>query len=599
VRATVAVVSRSDPIDETVLESHLLAVVPFPDAAAVRSRRWSSPDRRLAIVVASNEPNTNPADLIRGHTDETRWTHVGQLRMAPRVVANERLAQTIAETPGRFSLLAVDPVKGRLVAVTSPSGAEPLFVAKRSGLVVVSSWAGVVARLVNQPPHEFDRVAICSMINNGFMATRRTPYPTVRSLTPAAALVVDRGGAWTIHDHLAELIAGQGRGNRDRIDILHEAFLTAIAPLREAEAPIQLSLSGGKDSRLILAGLMANGIDVRASTLSRGGANAPDVELAIQVARLAGIPHHIYFPEPRGHSADDKHANSLADIHHTLRVTDGMLHGYRTFVRTRAFRVRPIALGGGGGEVLRGGYGHGFFSRSLRPPAALVSSELMKRFTRFSNLLAPTVVAEFAENLRSELLATSAGLSGIQLLDRAYLDYRSSCWLAMSLRAESLNGISVHPSCDNALVSAALCIDPAERSSERTVYELMRRLSPKLAALPFADDEWGFRRSIRRRASRLWNKRLGATKPVSASSAPNPDWHDRFHLPPLHDHFLHTINGACHTSGLDEVVNGEALRTLMTSAQWAPPRYTQAAFNLYSAAVICSREWASMPDSWS
>ena len=93
------------------------------------------------------------------------------------------------------------------------------------------------------------------------------------------------------------------------------------------------------------------------------------------------------------------------------------------------------------------------------------------------------------------------GLSGAQLLDRAYFDYRNSGWLAMSLRVSSLNGISVHPACDNAVVAAAVAIDAAERSTERITYELMKRLSPKLAALPFANDEWAFGRSIRRRSS--------------------------------------------------------------------------------------------------
>ena len=52
------------------------------------------------------------------------------------------------------------------------------------------------------------RVAACSMVNNGFMATRRTPFPGVVSLAPATTLIVDDGRV-EVHDRLAGMIAGQ------------------------------------------------------------------------------------------------------------------------------------------------------------------------------------------------------------------------------------------------------------------------------------------------------------------------------------------------------------------------------------------------------
>ena len=105
-------------------------------------------------------------------------------------------------------------------------------------------------------------------------------------------------------------------------------------------------------------------------------------------------------------------------------------------------------------------------------------------------MLRSDVLDEYRTQLREELAESADGLSGAQLLDRSYLNYRSSCWLAMSLRVSSLSGISVHPACDNAVAAAAVAIDAAERSTERVTYELMKRLSPKLTALPFANDEW-------------------------------------------------------------------------------------------------------------
>ena len=174
------------------------------------------------------------------------------------------------------------------------------------------------------------------------------------------------------------------------------------------------------------------------------------------------------------------------------------------------------------------GYGYGFLSPKLQPPAQLASLELIKRFTQFGSVVRSDVLDEYRTQLREELATTADGLSGAQLLDLSYLIYRNSCWLAMSLRVSSLNGISVHPTCDNAVVAAAVAIDAAERSTERITYELMKRLSPKLAALPFANDEWAFGRSIRRRMQRLWAKRLNKHQGTAAIVGPaNADWRSR------------------------------------------------------------------------
>jgi asparagine synthetase B (glutamine-hydrolysing) len=252
---------------------------------------------------------------------------------------------------------------------------------------------------------------------------------------------------------------------------------------------VGLALSGGKDSRLVLAGLLANGIEVQTSTVSMGSANDGDVSIARRIAELTGIRHSVRPALTEGGLPADRVVDVYSDTCHTLRLTECMLHGFKTFAPRTHFRSDSVSLGGGGGEVLRGGYGHGFLSPKLQPLAQVVSREIVKRFTRFAPVIRRDVLDAYRSQLHDELAETSSGLSGAQLLDRAYLDYRSSCWLAMSLRAPSLTGIVVHPACDNAVVAAAVAIDAAERSSERVTYELMRRLSPKLAALPFADDE--------------------------------------------------------------------------------------------------------------
>jgi hypothetical protein len=201
---------------------------------------------------------------------------------------------------------------------------------------------------------------------------------------------------------------------------------------------------------------------------------------------------------------------------------------------------------------------------------------------------------EYDDILRAELAERYHGLSGAQILDRAYLDYRSACWLAMSIRAHSRTANAVHPACDNALMSVALRIEPSERSSERPIYELMRRCFPKLAALPFANDEWGFQMSLRQRAMRLWRKRLSKPNTPPATAAPTiTDWRDRVNREPLAAEITSTVRSACTDTLLGSVLDLAAFDEVRTSPQWAPPRSTQLAFNMYSAAVLATGNWLS------
>jgi asparagine synthase (glutamine-hydrolysing) len=341
-------------------------------------------------LVAANEPADHcRPDLIEGAADQPVWTFVGQLQRQPLVEVSPRLADSIATMSGRFSVVAADPAGSRLAAATSPSGGDPLFFASADGGVIVSSWALPIARILGTSNSTVDPIAMCSMVNNGFMGTRRTPFPGVLSLGPSTTLVVD-GERVETHDRLGEMIVGQRPATAEALDRLHDAFVAAFAPLRASAAPVGLALSGGKDSRLVLAGLLANGIEVQTSTVSMGSANDGDVSIARRIAELTGIRHSVRPALTEGGLPADRVVDLYSDTCRTLRLTEGMLHGFKTFAPRTLFRSDSVSLGGGGGEVLRGGYGHGFLSPKLQPLAQVVSREIVKRFTRFAPVIRAT-----------------------------------------------------------------------------------------------------------------------------------------------------------------------------------------------------------------
>src|SRR6202041_297865 len=105
-----------------------------------------------------------------------------------------------------------------------------------------------------------------------------------------------------------------------------DALVAAVAPLRDADAPVQLSLTGGKDSRLIAAALVKAGVPVTAVT--HGFADHPDVVVAAEIARRLGIEHVVRTPTAPGQRVD-----VLGRIRATVLVADGMLSAFENVGR--------------------------------------------------------------------------------------------------------------------------------------------------------------------------------------------------------------------------------------------------------------------------
>ena len=139
-----------------------------------------------------------------------------------------------------------------------------------------------------------------------------------------------------------------------------EGLVAAVAHLADAGQPVELSLTGGKDSRLIAAALVTAGVPVVART--HGFADHPDVVVAAEIARRLGIEHLVRTPAAPGQQVD-----VLGRIRATVLVADGMLSAFENVGRPDPAASSVVTAGGHGGELLRGGYAE---TAAGRPGAA-------------------------------------------------------------------------------------------------------------------------------------------------------------------------------------------------------------------------------------
>ena len=279
--------------------------------------------------------------------------------------------------------------------------------------------------------------------------------------------------------------AGPGRGGARAVA---DALVAAVGPLRDLGGPVELSLTGGKDSRLIAAALVTAGVPVVAQT--HGFPDHPDVVVAAEIARRLGIEHIVRTPAAPGQEID-----VLARIRATVLVADGMLSAFENVGRPDPAPSPVITAGGHGGELLRGGYAEtaagkprrtGGLRAALDPARRAVrGAEMFRRLTaRHLGLLRRGPAASYVASLAPWSAALARG--PLPALDDFYLVNRAGRWSAAARQAYLIRERLVQPLFDDQVVLAARAVPLADRVSGRLSAAVLAELSPALTDIPLA-----------------------------------------------------------------------------------------------------------------
>jgi hypothetical protein len=371
-------------------------------------------------------------------------------------------------------------------ARTSITRVDPVYVAKVPGAVILSdraTWAAAAAGVLGQ----HDPLHICALLNPGFPLGPVTPFKGVSALGPSTTLHLQAGTLTSGANPAAVVSPGApgapgapsvpaGSGPRDKgAGAVAAALVDAVAPLRAAGATVQLSLTGGKDSRLVAAALVAAGVPVLART--HGFAGHPDVELAAQIADRLGIEHSVTAPAAPGQQTD-----VAGRLRATVLVADGMLSAFENVGRPDPAPSAVVTAGGHGGELLRGGYAETAAGRRAAP---LRAGELLRRLTtRHLGLLRRGAAASYVASLAPWTAALARG--PLPALDDFYLVNRAGRWSAAARQAYLIRESLVQPLFDEHVVLAARAVPLAARVSGELSRAVLAELSPALADVPLA-----------------------------------------------------------------------------------------------------------------
>lgn len=580
---------RLEAAERQRIKEILRAEVMFPGLSRVVD---VSPTPCSLLVGVSNEPTGGFWDtpkrqiFISGYCNDPR-------SVEPLPVGLD-LGERISRMSGRFSILLVERAPGRFALATPPARVDSIFRAENDDFVYWGSQASVLS-VLRDGSLRFAPERLMSLLDASFFGNDATPYEGVDALPSFTTVVVEgkritqrTRGLWTLKDAAFERppirdsvlsrlrLAKEFPGLDARLHSLATDLSEAFAPLA-SQPKNQLALTGGMDSRLLLAAATAAGVKVQCFTERFGAANSADVWVAQRVASLAGVKHRI---QERAHPSrggqQEKQVDLLGVTKQTLSATDGML-GFRYPVT----RIKPHSnvrnLSGQGGEILRGGYGE----KEWRP----ASVALRKRWNHYPKLYRPELVRDYEEELQRRINGYPSGMSSGDVLDCLYVDLRCGRWAA---GATSASTTRIRPLLDNAVVSDALSIPTRIKRLHLPHERLIALLMPKLRDLPLANKHWKStgrlkRRLVARRWPQAFAERPRFTSPNDARML-NPEKEATIKRYVIEEDRL-TL--------LKPLIRIDAVLNYVKKAPKNIQPYDRFLAGLYTVAVLLSEDWRS------
>lgn len=366
-----------------------------------------------------------------------------------------------------------------VVAATCASGAEVVYVAETPELVVVGNRALLVHLVANPAGPVADLVGLAGVFNAGYCVTGRTAFEGVRALAPRERITCDVSGAFRVAAYGAsEAVASA--------EDVAEALYASVRPLQGVEQPVRLGLTGGRDSRLLVALLTSAGVPVNTHTWGLPG--DPDVVVAREVAARLGVPHKV--SGPMGATVDD--ASVTFDVRSRVReavvLADGMLSAYDRVGRIDArYNASTVPFLGSGGEILRA-----YYACSVKDPGDLdeVLRYMRGRLYASSKRMAPGILAAYEADTAPWMAV--AGDRGAAALEDFYVRQRSGRWTGSARSSASIGSLARRPYLDHRVVTAVRNVPLADRLSERLIADVLDVLAPSLSAVRYAGRRWKF-----------------------------------------------------------------------------------------------------------
>jgi asparagine synthase (glutamine-hydrolysing) len=403
------------------------------ETAVASDGRWALGRVHLGVLQPDRQPARVGQVSVLFHGDlaneselRARLAQLGEPPQsgAAAIVAAlyRRIGPEIArDLQGAFAAAIVDETSQRLLLVTDRFGSYPVYWFHTPGQLAFA--AELRAALKAHPRPGLNARAVSDFMKFGFPMGDKTLAAGVELVPAGAVLSYD----WTAdavsvcrHASLASLFRQTDIGRKEYLGGLAESFGRSMTRATAGSHRYGLSLSGGLDTRVLLAALDRRGCSVSSYTL--GGRGCADEVIANQLSRMAKTKHRFV-------ALDDQYLDDLLPtVQRMVSLTDGMYlsHGFTEMLALRGFEESDCSV------LLRGHAGELAKASTAWP---LHTDETIFRMSS---------TGEFIPYLLSRLTHVSRGDVTREVLADAWVESLDGADARRSLE-ESLEGVPLSP----------------------------------------------------------------------------------------------------------------------------------------------------------
>lgn len=381
---------------------------------------------------------------------------------------------------GQFCAARVDLRAGTVEVMMDTLGFVPVYIGRDRDGFVISNSAAVVASLLGLSSP--DPLGVSTFVGLGWAASDRTTVAGVNILCGGALHRVAADGLETKRWFgPAQLASRATRRAPLTVEALADSLVDLTRRATEGMPRVESALTGGRDSRMLLALLRAAGRD--AQYFTAGPEDMPDVYIARELAARFGLNHDVTRPDAE--SADLDWTDGAARF---MRQNEGLtsLLQIGDYIDLSTHRAPlGVKLGGMGGEIGRAGTGDlTAFATNL--PVLRRSMPFQRRLLEMKThneggLITPAARAEVNAYLRrfyDERI--EEGWRRPELQESFYVFERMGRWASTTTRRTAGTDDAFSPLLARAFLDYCLSLSPAERYLEAAHYRLMGALSPEL-----------------------------------------------------------------------------------------------------------------------
>ena len=377
---------------------------------------------------------------------------------------------------GVFSGLLIDDRKKRAVLFNDRYGLERIYYYEANGEVYFASEAKALLKIL-PGLRAFDEEAVAQFLAFGCTLSSRTLFRSIQ-LLPSASAWSFEGGKWNKTKYFSpqEWEAQSPLSVESYESAFQETFQRVLPRYTQTEAKIGVSLTGGLDTRMIMACLPAGNTSYECYTFVGENGLTLDARLAGKIAATLGLEHRALRIGPDFL----QHFDTYLD--RTVYITDGCagpVISHEIYFNAQARQISPVRLTGNFG------------------------SELLRSVSTFKPLgLHPQLLSDACAKAVAAELRRAAGPPANPVTFAAFHEIPSS--LFGRLAAARSQVVFRTPYLDNDVVALAYRAPATLSRSPLTALRLIERAYPELGRIPTDRGEllgssglsWAFRRAF-------------------------------------------------------------------------------------------------------